>query len=515
MANRKIISILAIEDNPPDVVLIRESLRQQSKADPLNYQYKLYSTTHLGAGIKLAHKEEISIVLLDLSLPDYQGEATLRTALKAMPDLPIIIISGNEDENLAIKMVRSGAQDYLLKYHLNGDLLVRSILYAIERKEARTALLETERQLKALHDNTLEGIFRTTADGILLYVNPAMARIFRYRSIEELMGVNIKELFFRPQDRDKVLRKHTRADNIKDLEYRMKRQDGSEVWVRENTIVRHDDQGQVKWYEGFLSDITERRILESEIIKTQRLESVRILAEGLAHDFNNFLMEIQLNATSARLLALAHPIIQERLREIEKSVTRAKGLTQQFRSFATEAQPARTRTDLSGILMESVKFAVRGTSVTPVFDLEPDLWTVNVNIGQINQVISNLVINARNAMRDEGSLQVTAANQEVNERDLLGALSPGRYIRVSIQDQGAGIDPTIIDKIFEPYFTTRTAGSGLGLYSCFRIVDQHDGWITAASTPDQGSIFTFYLPADELLSAEPYPAQLSTVAAPG
>lgn len=173
----------------------------------------------------------------------------------------------------------------------------------------------------------------------------------------------------------------------------------------------------------------------------------------------------------------------------------AKGITQQLLTFARGGEPVISKMKLAPLLKEAVRFTLHGTSVEPRFIIAKDLWPVEIDSGQINQVINNLVINAVHAMPKGGQVTTTAANLFTDESQPRGPLKPGHYVEVTIQDTGVGIPPSIIDSIFDPYFTTRDEGSGLGLFSCYNILDKHGGWITVESTVDQGSTFTFYLPA--------------------
>ncbi len=248
-------------------------------------------------------------------------------------------------------------------------------------------------------------------------------------------------------------------------------------------------------------DISHEEQLEAERQKGQKLESLGILAGGLAHDFNNFLMSIMLNVANARYKADDKGIIHY-LSEAEKSIERAKSITQQLLTFARGGEPIRSDLLLGPIIRESVNFALTGSNVTSAIDLELDLAVVSADSGQINQVLNNLIINAASAMPKGGSIQVKARNMEIKQGQLPIDLSPGHYVEVSVEDAGIGISADIIDSIFDPYFTTKDAGSGLGLTSCYSILRQHEGGITVSSEMGVGSIFTFYLPAIRKLGPE-------------
>jgi signal transduction histidine kinase/ActR/RegA family two-component response regulator len=243
-------------------------------------------------------------------------------------------------------------------------------------------------------------------------------------------------------------------------------------------------------------DITERKKLEAQALKTQKLDSLGILAGGIAHDFNNLLTGIIGNLSLAELAAGKgkNEGIYKRLVEVEKAAIQARDLTQQLLTFSKGGQPVKETIAIGAFIKESVCFAMRGSSLRCEFSIADDLWYIDADKGQLNQVISNLVINAGQAMPEGGVITARAENRTVTGRDKL-PLKDGRYVMVSIEDQGVGIPQELLTKIFDPYFTTKEKGSGLGLASAFSVVKKHGGYIYAASEPGAGTTFRFYLPA--------------------
>ncbi len=232
------------------------------------------------------------------------------------------------------------------------------------------------------------------------------------------------------------------------------------------------------------------------------------MAGGLAHDFNNFLMTILLNITNARLIVKKNAKVQEVLKAAEHAIDRAKAITRQLSTFTRAGKTMKDTVYLTPLLKESVKFALHGTRVMPEFHIENDLSPVHIDSGQIDQVINNLVINAVQAMTQGGRLMISASNVTFKGKAPPGPLKTGKYVEVDVQDTGMGILPESIGKIFDPYFTSKKEGTGLGLFSCFSILNQHQGWITVESELGQGSTFTFYLPA----ASEPAPTESRSVA---
>ncbi len=271
--------------------------------------------------------------------------------------------------------------------------------------------------------------------------------------------------------------------------------DGDRIPVIIRTTPLNDKDSRMIGTVLAFRDVSETRQLEDERLKVEKLESLGVLAGGLAHDFNNFLTSIVLNISAAKLKSAQDPAIGQYLDATEDIIQRAKGITQQLMTFTRGGLPVKTKMPLVPLLKEAVKFTLHGSPITPTFDLPDNLWAVDIDPNQISQVVNNLVMNASQAMPRGGLIAVSTANITLVEKQTLGPLEPGQYVKVTVRDQGAGIPKELLDKIFDPYFTTKETGSGLGLYSCYNILNKHNGWITAESDVGAGSAFTFYLPA--------------------
>ena len=228
----------------------------------------------------------------------------------------------------------------------------------------------------------------------------------------------------------------------------------------------------------------------------EKLESIGTLAGGIAHDFNNILTSILGNITLAKMSLQSPDKIIRRLGEAEKAVGNAKNLTQQLLTFSRGGSPVKKTASILELVRDTCEFAARGSNVRCEFSIPDDIYPVDVDVGQISQVISNLIINAEHAMPEGGVIRVRLENVSVSEGDGL-SLKDGKYLKLSIKDQGVGIPAKILPKIFDPYFTTKQKGSGLGLATAYSIVKNHEGLITAESEPGVGTTFHIYLPASE------------------
>jgi len=241
-------------------------------------------------------------------------------------------------------------------------------------------------------------------------------------------------------------------------------------------------------------DVTERERLEQELVRASRLESVGILAGGIAHDFNNILTAILGNISIAKLEAAGGTDLHKCLREAERATLRARDLTLQLLTFAKGGEPVRSAVNLASIVRDVSEFSLHGSLVKSVFDLPDDLWRADADEGQISRVVQNLVINATQAMPDGGIVRISARN-EIVDAPGRPPLDAGDYVRISIADTGAGIQPEVLPHIFDPYFTTKQTGSGLGLSASYSIVKKHRGLIDVESECGRGTTFHIWLPA--------------------
>lgn len=248
-------------------------------------------------------------------------------------------------------------------------------------------------------------------------------------------------------------------------------------------------------------DVTESKQLEEERIKAQRLESIGMLAAGIAHDFNNVLMAILGNVSLAKMFLSPDSKSYERLEHAEKACDKAKALANQLLAFAKGGAPVKRLTDIGKLARDTVEFSSHGKNVGITFDIQPDLWPAEVDEGQISQVINNLVINAIQAMPDGGMITVSMKNVSLTGHNAL-ELPPGPYVSISVQDTGPGIPPDILPKIFDPFFSTKPMGSGLGLATSYTIIKRHKGRITVESELGKGAIFHIYLPASPAKEVE-------------
>jgi PAS domain S-box-containing protein len=369
-----------------------------------------------------------------------------------------------------------------------------------ERKQTEEALADEKERLAVTLRSIGDGVITTDTQGCILLINSVAENLTGWTQ-EEAVGRSLPEVFNIINSKTgeaaaNPVEKVLQTGSIVGLASRtaLLARDGTERFIS-NSAAPIDRNGQIIGVVLVFRDVTDRMRLEEELQKHQKLESLGILAGGIAHDFNNILTAIVGNIFMAKMESRPEDIIYELLTEAETASFRAKDLTQQLLTFSRGGAPIKKTASIKELLKESVGFALRGSKVRSKFYIPDDLWTVEIDAGQINQVINNLVINADQAMPNGGQLTVSAENVRQGSFNPGLPLKEGEYVRITFRDEGIGIPPQNLSKIFDPYFTTKQKGSGLGLATSFSIVNRHDGYISVQSEMGVGTTFEIYLPA--------------------
>jgi PAS domain S-box-containing protein len=380
-----------------------------------------------------------------------------------------------------------------------GDDLLLTFFDITERKRAEVELREAEVQYRTVADFTYDWEDWQNPDGTFRYVSPACERITGYPAKRFLDEPGFLLQLIVPEDRE-TLARHRRdaaeTPGLHEVQFRIQRSDGKIRWVEHACRPVTGQEGAFLGYRGSNRDITERKRMEEVSLRIQKLESVGLLAGGIAHDFNNILTVIFGNVGMAKRQAASEDEIYRMLSEAEMASVRAQALTQQLLTFAKGGAPVRETASIKDLLKESSSFALRGSKAVCEFSIAEDLWPAEVDVGQVSQAINNIMINSNQAMPHGGIIRVAAENL-LMENTLGVPIKPGRYIKISIMDQGVGILEEHLLHIFDPYFTTKHEGSGLGLATTHSIIQKHDGHIAAESQVGVGTTFYIYLPASD------------------
>jgi PAS domain S-box-containing protein len=368
-----------------------------------------------------------------------------------------------------------------------------------ERKRAAEAVLRSETSFRTVVGDAPYGIFKANLAGKLVMVNPALEKMLGYTSEDELLAVNLASGVYRhPAEQEKINELFLRDRHFKDVEVEWKRKDGAFISVRCSGWPIKDEIGTDM--EVFAEDVTERRVLERQLRMAQKMEAVGRLSGGIAHDFNNLLgVVIGYIQVIKRTLVPGQPSY-EYAEEIEKAGQRAVALTRHLLAFSRQQVLEPVILNLNTLVFDMEKMLPRliGEDIHLSLILDPTVGQVKADVGQIEQVLMNLAVNARDAMPDGGKLIIQTANVELDldfAREHPGS-TVGRFVMLAVSDTGTGIDPEIQAQIFEPFFTTkgRDKGTGLGLATVYGVVKQSNGYIAVESEKGQGASFKIYLP---------------------
>jgi PAS domain S-box-containing protein len=363
-----------------------------------------------------------------------------------------------------------------------------------DRQHAEEALRLSEERLQTVFNQMQDVFYRTDQEDRIIWVSPAAKKMFGYNSVDKLIGRQFSKLCTDPAKKQVIFEELFNKGKVDNYEMEMHRSDNSTIIVSINSHFYLDEAGEVAGIEGAIRDITARRRYEEEHRKIEKLESVGILAGGIAHDFNNILTSIIGNISLARAASVSNEELKDILSDADEACRRAKDLTNQLLTFAKGGAPVKKVAYLRNQIKDATQFALRGSNVRCQFHMPHDLWAAEIDEGQINQVLYNLAINANHAMPEGGAIDVRAENISVGKESKL-PLEEGEYVMISVLDHGVGIPGDQINKVFDPYFTTKETGSGLGLSSTYSIIKNHNGHIDVESAVGKGTTFTVYLPA--------------------
>ncbi|MFP7755930.1 PAS domain S-box protein [Thermodesulfobacteriota bacterium B35] len=370
------------------------------------------------------------------------------------------------------------------------------------RKEAEQQLAMEKERLSVTLRSIGDGVITTDMEGNVVLVNRVAEQLTGW-SQEEAAGHPLAEIF-RLVHRDTGERLPCPARTILGKKQRIEQEEhgiltcrnGRKHLIADTAAPIHDQDSRIIGVVLVFRDITDRERLENEAIKAQRLESIGTLAGGIAHDFNNLLTAILGNISLLHHHLGQNAGARDYLLAAEQASLRARDLTRQLLTFSRGGAPVKQLVAMDRLLREAADLTMRGSNVRHELRIAADLWSAEVDPGQISQVIGNLLINADQAMPGGGVITISADNVTLADNNLL-LLPPGPYVRIRVQDQGTGIAPQHLERIFDPYFTTKSEGNGLGLASSYSIIRNHKGVISVESDPGVGSTFTIHLPASQ------------------
>lgn len=505
--------VLVVEDLEDDMLLMLRELRRGGYSVD-------YVRVETPAEMQVAlDRQPWDVVIADYTLPEFSAPAALKLLQQRQQDLPFIIVSGTIGEETAVAAMKAGAHDFVTKGNLARlvPAVGRELREAEERQKrhkAERALRESEERFRQLAENLIESVFWMADPHAqqLLYVSPAYEQIWG-RSATQLYA-NWREWLeaIHPEEQPRIQANffEQALAGRYDEEYRVIRPDGSVRWIRDRGFPIRDASGHAYRIVGIATDITEKKHLESQFYRAQRLESLGTLASGIAHDLNNVLTPI---LTISQLLRLNQPHLdarsQEMLKVLEESARRGANLIKQILTFTRGTSGECGPVQVTPLLQEVIN-VVRQTfpkSIEIRQQLaEQSSWFVAADSTFLHQVFMNLCVNARDAMPNGGVLSFAVDHCWVDQAFAQTNLDAqvGHYAVITIADTGTGIPLELRDRIFEPFFTTKAPGqgTGLGLSTVLGIVKTYGGFVQVFSEVGQGTQVQVYLPVIEGISAD-------------
>ena len=371
-----------------------------------------------------------------------------------------------------------------------------------ERRAAQNDLVAEKERLAVTLRSIGDGVITTDKQGTIVLMNKVAEKLTGWPQ-EDAGGRPLGEIFhiinMKTGERyDNVLDEVLTTGKIVGLAEHtvLISRDGTERNIADSGAPIRDKESQIVGVVIVFRDVTEKIKMEEDLLKARKLESVGVLAGGIAHDFNNILAAIMGNISLAAILVKPEDKVHALLLEAEAASLGAKKLTQQLLTFSKGGEPVKQLTSIAEVIRDSASFILRGSNIRCEYNIPADLWPVEVDTGQISQVTQNIIMNASHAMPEGGVVNITCNNIAIND-NAIQSLATGDYVKIAIKDRGIGISPHLIDKIFDPYFSTKHEGSGLGLAITHSIISKHNGHITVESEQGVGSTFTIFLPASK------------------
>ncbi|NEQ23944.1 MAG: PAS domain S-box protein, partial [Microcoleus sp. SIO2G3] len=489
--NNDSVKVLLVDDDEDDYILTHGWFTEIE-----GIRFEVDWAASYEAALKAIAKNQHDVYLFDYRLGEHTGLELLQEAVANGCKAPIILLTGQGDHEVDIEAMNAGAADYLEKDKLGAPLLERSIRYAIERKRAEQKIGEQA----ALLDVATDAILVRDLDNQILFWNKGAERLYGWKALEAV-GKNALDLLDREQQAKlRQVQKILVQNGEWQGELHQLTKDDTEVIVESRWTLVRDEESQPKSILVVNTDITQKKQLEAQFLRAQRMESIGTLASGIAHDLNNVLTPILMTAQ----LLETEPQEERYHRLIPVLVANAKrgaNLVKQVLSFAKGLEGKFTTLQVKHLISE-IKQIIKETfpkSIEIRTDIPQSLWTVSGDATQLHQVLMNLCVNARDAMPDGGILNICAENQVIDQSYAQMHLDAqvGSYIVVTVTDTGMGIPPEILDRIFEPFFTTKELGkgTGLGLSTVMGIIKSHNGFINVSSVVGKGTEFKVYLPA--------------------
>ncbi len=449
-------------------------------------------------------KLQPNLVLMDIQL---QGNMDGVEAAKIIRDeykIPVVFITAFADDTTFQRAKSIDPFGYIIK-PFEERILRTTIEMAIYKAEIDRKLVASEERYRNFFEEDLSGDFVAQSDGTIFECNPAFLNMFKFESRERAIGTNINNLFTDDEEKKNFWEELKSKKKLRLMELEFNNQAEEVIEVMANVIADFEDN-TIKEIKGYLIDTTERKRLEEQLRQSQKMEAIGRLAGGVAHDFNNILTVITGYNTMMKEKIRENIPIEEDIEGIKKAAQKATNLTRQLLVFSRKHTLKPSVVSINKLVSDMEKMLERliHENITITYFLEAENPYIFIDQSQMEQVLINLAVNAKDAMPDGGKLLIQSYNYVPTERECLEMnIEQGNYVLISIRDTGIGIPEKVRSKIFEPFFTTKTEsqGTGLGLSTVYAIVTQSKGYIRVTSEVGKGTTFTIYLPLWEGLAS--------------
>ena len=490
-------NILHLEDSPEDAELVRELITNEWP------HCAIRCVATRAAFIGELQRSRYDLILSDFALHSLDGLEALKLARENAPATPFIFLSGTIGEDRAIEALRSGAQDYVLKDGMKR--LISAIDRTLRESEEREKHRQAERRIREQADmlnQAREAILIMDLENRLIYWNAGAERMFGWRG-DEVLGWTLSQVFNSSVAANlQAAGEETLARGEWSGELRMHKRDQQPLIVESRQTLIRDEAGRPKARLCINSDVTDRKQLEEQFLRAQRMENIGMLAAGIAHDLNNMLAPILLAAPMLREF-VADTGALRLLSTVEKSAERGANLVRQILAFAHGATGEQRLLQVKHVLRD-IAAVIAGTfpkTIRLEDYIRSDLWPIEGNPTQIHQVVLNLCVNARDAMPNGGTLRLRAENRALDlaAASAIEGARPGLFVVLHVEDTGTGIPLEVVARMWDPFFTTKESGkgTGLGLPTVRGIIENHNGFVEFKTVVGQGTSFRIFLPAAE------------------
>ncbi|MBI4655109.1 MAG: PAS domain S-box protein [Elusimicrobia bacterium] len=491
--------IVFIEDSKTDVKLVENNLKKAG----MFFESVVIETKD--RFIDFLASRAPDLILCDFKMPSFDAETALKIRNEKCPYTPFILVTGSLVDEAAVDFLKMGATDYILKDRIQR--LIPAIKRAMKELEdekelanAQKMLIEREKRYRELFENSPDLISILSDDGRFVVVNRAWETALGYSS-KELSALSHMDILDN-DSRDKyvgIFKRAAAGEKVTGIELVFTAKDGKKITV-ESILHPMIESMKVMAVQGIFRDITDKKDLESQLIHAMKMDAIGRLAGGIAHDFNNILGAIE--GYSSLMLSNMSENDPNRsdIEEIKKAVDRGAALTRQLLAFSKKQNLQKKRANAEEIVtgLEKMLRRMLGEDIRLAIENEENLPDFEIDPGQIEQVIINLIINSRQAMPEGGTIVIKTKKVIIGMEHCKAKLCPSYdypFIELSVRDTGLGMTKGVLERVFEPFFTTKEKGTGLGLSVSYGIVKQHNGWIEAESEPGKGSAFRLYIPA--------------------